>query len=62
VVLKEVPLATAIAYVAAAYIGIWVILFGYLLSMGSKLSGLRRQVEVLTEAVERKEKSVGTRA
>ena len=52
--LPNVSLATAIPYVAAAYIGIWVILFGYLVSLGGKLSGLRRQVDVLADAVKAK--------
>ncbi|MDP1809577.1 MAG: CcmD family protein [Actinomycetota bacterium] len=55
--IKDIPLQTAVSYVAGAYIGIWVILFGYLLAMGSKLSNLRRQVDALTEAVERKDKN-----
>lgn len=54
--LPDVPLKSAILYVAAAYIGIWVIFFIYLLSLAGKLSGLRRQVEALTEEVERKKK------
>ena len=49
--LPNVSLATAIPYVAAAYVGIWVILFGYLISLGSKLSGLRRQIDALADAV-----------
>lgn len=55
--LPDVPLENAIPYVAAAYIGIWVIFFAYLLVLGGKLSGLRRQVEALTEEVERKKKT-----
>jgi len=54
---KTIPLETAIWYVAGAYIGIWVILFGYLLVMGNKLAALRRQVEALTDAVGRKSKT-----
>ena len=52
--LPNVSLATAVPYVAAAYIGIWVILFGYLISLGGKLAGLRRQVDVLADAVKAK--------
>ena len=51
--INNVPLETAINYVAGAYIGIWVIFFAYLAVMGSKVSNLRKQVEALTEAVER---------
>ena len=51
--LKDIPLETAINYVAGAYIGIWVIFFAYLAAMGGKVSNLRKQVEALTEAVER---------
>ena len=53
--LPNVSLATAIPYVAAAYIGIWVILFGYLVSLGGKLAGLRRQVDALADAVKAKD-------
>ncbi len=49
--LPNVSLETAIPYVAAAYIGIWVILFGYLVSLSGKLAGLRRQIDALTDAV-----------
>jgi CcmD family protein len=49
--LPNVSLETAVPYVAAAYIGIWVILFGYLIALGGKLSGLRRQVDALSDAV-----------
>lgn len=55
--LQNIPLENAVSYVAGAYIGIWVIFFVYLLAMGSKLSNLRRQVDALTEAVERKNKT-----
>ena len=60
--LPNVSLETAIPYVAAAYIGIWVILFGYLISLGGKLSGLRRQVEALADAVKAKGSSDKTKA
>ena len=55
--LPSVSLETAIPYVAAAYIGIWVVLFGYLVSLGGKLAGLRRQVDALAEAVKAKSPS-----
>lgn len=48
---KKVALQTAIWYVAGAYIGIWLILFGYLLFLGSRLSSLLKQVEALKEEV-----------
>ena len=60
--LPNVSLATAIPYVAAAYIGIWVILFGYLVSLGGKLAGLRRQVDALADAVKAKGPSEKTKA
>jgi CcmD family protein len=40
--------------VAAAYIGIWVILFGYLVTLGRRMFHLSRQVEALTVAVNAK--------
>lgn len=54
--LPNVSLATAIPYVAAAYIGIWGVLFVYLLVLGGRVSGLRRQIVALTDAVEAKAK------
>jgi CcmD family protein len=52
--LQNIPLETAISYVAAAYIGIWVILFGYLVTLGRRMFHLSRQVEALTVAVNAK--------
>lgn len=52
--LPNVPLETAISYVAAAYIGIWVLLFAYLVVLTSRLTGLRRQVDALSDAVKSK--------
>jgi CcmD family protein len=52
--LQNIPLETAISYVAAAYIGIWVILFGYLVVLGKRMFHLSRQVEALTVAVSAK--------
>ena len=60
--LPSVSLETAIPYVAAAYVGIWVILFGYLVSLGGKLAGLRRQVDALADAVKAKGPSEKTKA
>ena len=60
--LPNVSLETAIPYVAAAYIGIWVVLFGYLITLGGKLSSLRRQVEALSEAVKSKKRTAETAA
>ena len=54
--LPSVSLETAIPYVAAAYIGIWAVLFGYLVVLGGRLSGLRRQVDTLTAVVSKKNK------
>lgn len=51
---KKVALETAIWYVAGAYIGIWVLLFGYLLFLGSRLSFLFKQVEALKEEISEK--------
>ena len=60
--LPNVSLETAIPYVAAAYIGIWVVLFGYLISLGGKLSSLRRQVDALSDAVKSKKGTAETAA
>ncbi len=54
--MNTVSLETAIGYVAAAYIGIWVIFFIYLAVAASRLSNLRKQVEALSEAVKTKSK------
>ncbi len=55
--LPNVSLETAIPYVAAAYIGIWVLLFGYLITLGGKLSSLRRQLDALSDVVKKPKKS-----
>ncbi len=60
--LPNVSLETAIPYVAAAYIGIWVVLFGYLITLGGKLSTLRRQVDALSDAVKSKKRNAETAA
>lgn len=52
---KKVALQTAIWYVAGAYIGIWLILFGYLLFLGSRVSSLFKQVEALKEEVSKEQ-------
>ncbi len=51
---KNIPLKEAIAFVAAAYIGIWVFSFAYLANMGRKISRLHKEIEALTKAVEKK--------
>lgn len=48
-IINQVPL------VAAAYIGIWIVALGYLLSLGSKIASLSRQVKVLSDVVDKKE-------
>ena len=52
--LPTITLKSAISYVAAAYIGIWVVFFVYLYVVSNRLSSLRRQVEALSEAVAKK--------
>ena len=54
--MNNVSLETAIGYVAAAYMGIWMIFFIYLAVAASRLSNLRKQVEALSEAVNDKTK------
>jgi len=54
--METVSLQTAIPYVAAAYIGIWLVLFAYLVTLNGRLSGLRMQVEALAEAINTKKK------
>jgi len=51
---EAITLARAIPYVAAAYMGIWLIAFGYLLSLGSKVSKLVREVKILSEVASKK--------
>ncbi len=52
--MNNISLETAVPYVAAAYIGIWVIFFGYLMVLNGKLGNLHKQVEALTDVVKRK--------
>lgn len=48
-------LREAIPYVAGAYIGIWVVSFGYLFYMGRNLARLQQELTVLAKAVQKKE-------
>lgn len=48
-ILNQVPL------VAAAYIGIWIITLGYLISLGAKISNLSKQVQALSTVTGKKE-------
>lgn len=46
--------SSALPYLIAVYVGIWFFVLAYVLIMQNKLSALRKQVEVLTRAVEKK--------
>lgn len=48
-------LAKAVPYVAGAYIGIWIISFGYLLYMGRNIARLHQELKALENAVQKKE-------
>ena len=52
--METVKLETAISYVAGAYIGIWLLLFVYLVVLNGRLRSLRMQVEALSEALSSK--------
>lgn len=41
-------------YVIAVYIGIWLILVIYLVILGSKVAGLRKELGVVKQALEEK--------
>ncbi|MCL6472786.1 MAG: CcmD family protein [Firmicutes bacterium] len=47
-------LREAIPYVVAAYMGIWVVLFAYVFVASSKISGLKKELDALTKAIEKK--------
>jgi len=42
-----------VPFVAAAYIGIWVISFGYLIYLGRSLMGLNKQVKILSDTIKK---------
>lgn len=52
--MADLELAKAVPYVAGAYIGIWVVSFGYLLFMGRNLVRLHQEVKVLSQVVQKK--------
>lgn len=54
--MPNIPLAKAIPFVAAAYMGIWLIAFVYLLVMGNRLSQLYKEVKTLSQIVGKKNK------
>ncbi|MHB0977098.1 MAG: hypothetical protein ACYC1U_07870 [Candidatus Aquicultorales bacterium] len=45
---------TALPYLIGVYVGIWVGVLVFLISMQGQISGLRKKLEVLTKAVEKK--------
>ncbi|HEX21644.1 MAG TPA: CcmD family protein [Actinobacteria bacterium] len=49
----ETSLVKNIPYVAAAYIGIWVIAFAYLIYLGRTMIGLSKQVKLLNETIKK---------
>ena len=53
--MATLTLKEAIPFVAGAYIGIWVISFGYLMYMGRNLARLHQELKVLAQAVQKKE-------
>lgn len=44
----------AVPYVVAAYMGIWVVLLGYVLSVNGKLSKINKELGVLGKTLEKK--------
>ena len=52
--MADLELAKAIPFVAGAYIGIWVISFGYLLFMGRNIARLHQELKVLSQVVQKK--------
>lgn len=44
----------AAPYVIGAYMGIWAVLIGYVLVINNKLSGLKKELDVLSKAFEKK--------
>ncbi|NCO65178.1 CcmD family protein [Candidatus Aquicultor secundus] len=43
-------------YVVGVYMGIWVVLLGYVFIVNNKLSGLKKELGALSKAVEKKNK------
>lgn len=49
----DASLAKTIPFVAAAYIGIWVVAFAYLIYLGINLMNLNKQIKVLSETIKK---------
>ena len=49
----ETSLVKNIPFVAAAYIGIWVIAFAYLIYLGRTMINLNKQVKILSETIKK---------
>ena len=47
----------SLPYILAAYIGIWVILFAYVILMQNKLAGIKKELASLGRVLDRKAKS-----
>ncbi len=46
----------ALPYVAAAYMGIWVVLLGYVFVLNNRLSGVKKELGALSEALDKRKK------
>ncbi|MEW6172471.1 MAG: CcmD family protein [Bacillota bacterium] len=44
----------ALPYVVGAYMGIWVVLLGYVFIMNNRLSGVKKELGALSEALEKR--------
>jgi hypothetical protein len=55
---QGLPLAQAIRYVAAAYIGIWLVVVVYVSILAGQLGKLRREVRLLADAADKKRVAV----
>lgn len=49
--MQGLPLETAIRYVAAAYIGIWLAVLAYVVMLANQTAKLRREIRLLSETV-----------
>ncbi|HEY3375086.1 MAG TPA: CcmD family protein [Candidatus Aquicultor sp.] len=45
-----------VPYVVAVYMGIWVVLLGYVVVVNNKLSGLKKELSALSKFIEKKNK------
>ena len=49
--MQGLPIETAVRYVAAAYIGLWIAVLVYVVILSNQVAKLRREIKLVSDAV-----------